>query len=99
MNDINEVTLRGHLTGAPQYKITSSNGNALILMTLATNIEVTNFKGEKENNHQEHQVEFWGKNYDHIIAWKQGQRLLVKGRLRKTSYGEIRITSSSITPT
>ncbi len=87
MNQLkNRVQLIGHLGTNPEV-ITLESGKKLAKMTLATNEDYTNQKGEKVKETQWHNVTAWGKQADIIEKYlKKGNQVCIEGKLSNRNY-------------
>lgn len=87
MNNLrNKVQLIGNLGQAPEI-ITFENGNKLAKVSLATNENYKNAKGEKVKETQWHSIIAWGKQADIFEKYiKKGQEIAVEGKLITKSY-------------
>ena len=84
----NSVQLIGNLGLDPEV-ITTTNGNKLAKISLATNDSYINADGEKIQQTQWHQLIAWGKKAD--IAEKflsKGKEIAVEGKLTHRSYDD-----------
>ena len=87
MNQLkNRVQLIGHLGTNPEV-ITLESGKKLAKMTLATNEDYTNQKGEKVKETQWHNVTAWGKQADIIEKYlTKGKQVCIEGKLSNRNY-------------
>jgi single-strand DNA-binding protein len=87
MNQLkNRVQLIGHLGTNPEV-ITLESGKKLAKMTLATNEDYTNQKGEKVKETQWHNVTAWGKQADIIEKYlTKGNQVCIEGKLSNRNY-------------
>lgn len=87
MRDKNQVIIRGRLGDQPKY--TSGNGttNSRASLSVCTNYEYTNAKGEEVSVPQWHNVVVWGKSADNASKYLiKGQQVEVTGRLQTREY-------------
>ena len=87
MNSLrNKVQLIGYLSADPEVK-TYDGKKPVAHITIATNENYTNEKGEKVENTQWHRLTCWGKKAefaeDHL---KKGCEIAIEGRLKNNSY-------------
>jgi single-strand DNA-binding protein len=87
MNQLkNRVQLIGHLGINPEV-IKLESGKKLAKMTLATNEDYTNQKGEKVKETQWHNVTAWGKQADIIEKYlTKGNQVCIEGKLSNRNY-------------
>jgi single-strand DNA-binding protein len=87
MNAIkNKVQLIGHVGQEPEIK-TFDGGKKLANITLATNENYTNNKGEKVEQTQWHRITAWGKVADIIEKYViKGKEIAIEGKLTYKSY-------------
>ena len=87
MNQLkNRVQLIGHLGTNPEV-IKLESGKKLAKMTLATNEDYTNPKGEKVKETQWHNVTAWGKQADIIEKYlTKGKQVCIEGKLSNRNY-------------
>jgi single-strand DNA-binding protein len=87
MNQLkNRVQLIGNLGTNPEI-ITLESGKKLAKMTIATNEDYTNQKGEKVKETQWHNVTAWGKQADIIEKYlTKGKQVCIEGKLNNRNY-------------
>jgi single-strand DNA-binding protein len=87
MNQLkNRVQLIGNLGMNPEI-ITLESGKKLAKMTIATNEDYTNQKGEKVKETQWHNVSAWGKQADIIEKYlTKGKQVCIEGKLNNRNY-------------
>ncbi|MFK8038761.1 MAG: single-stranded DNA-binding protein [Crocinitomicaceae bacterium] len=87
MNNLrNKVQLIGHIGQAPEV-IAFDSGNKLAKLTLATNENYKNAKGEKVTDTQWHNLVAWGKTADIVEKFlSKGQEIAIEGKLVNKSY-------------
>ena len=87
MNAIkNKVQLIGHVGQEPEIK-TFDGGKKLANITLATNENYTNNKGEKVEQTHWHRISAWGKVADIIEKYViKGKEIAIEGKLTYKSY-------------
>ena len=82
----NQVTLIGNTGANPEVKTFGENGK-LATLSIATNENYKNHKGERVTETQWHHVVAWGKNAEFVEKnVTKGQSLAVSGRLVNRSY-------------
>ena len=82
----NKVQLIGHVGQEPEIK-TFDGGKKVANITLATNDNYTNAKGEKVEDTQWHKVKAWGKLADIIEKYvTKGKEICVEGKLTYSDY-------------
>jgi len=87
MNSVrNHVTLIGNTGADPEIKTFGENGK-LATLSVATNENYKNQKGERVTETQWHHVVAWGRNAEYVEKnVTKGQALAVSGRLVNRSY-------------
>lgn len=81
---INQVTLVGRLTKDPEMKVTTE-GNAVVTVTLAVNRNFRNQKGEIEADFV--QCTLWRKMAENLSLYaKKGTLIGITGRIQTRSY-------------
>ncbi|MCZ8196239.1 MAG: single-stranded DNA-binding protein [Flavobacterium sp.] len=84
----NKVQLIGHVGQEPEIK-TFEGGKKLANITLATNENYTNNKGEKVENTEWHRITAWGKLADLIDKYViKGKEIAIEGKLTHRSYDD-----------
>ena len=84
----NKVQLIGHVGQEPEIK-NLEGGKKLATITLATNENYTNAKGEKVENTEWHRLTAWGKTADLIENYvTKGKEIAVEGKLSHRSYDD-----------
>jgi single-strand DNA-binding protein len=82
----NSVQLIGRLGKDPEVK-TFESGKRLATITLATNENYKNHKGEKVSDTQWHSLVIWGKLVDIVAKYlKKGSEIAIEGKLVHRSY-------------
>jgi single-strand DNA-binding protein len=82
----NKVQLIGHLGNDPEIKETE-NGRKLARMSVATNENYRNAKGEKVTETQWHNIVAWGKTADIVEKYlAKGSEVMIEGKLVSRSY-------------
>jgi single-strand DNA-binding protein len=89
MNAIkNKVQLIGHVGQEPEIK-TFEGGKKVANITIATNENYTNNKGEKVENTEWHRITAWGKVADIIEKYViKGKEIAIEGKLTHRSYDD-----------
>lgn len=89
MNAIkNKVQLIGHVGQEPEIK-TFDGGKKVANITIATNENYTNSKGEKIENTEWHRITAWGKVADIIEKYVvKGKEIAIEGKLTHRSYDD-----------
>jgi single-strand DNA-binding protein len=89
MNAIkNKVQLIGHVGQEPEIK-TFDGGKKVANITIATNENYTNSKGEKVENTEWHRITAWGKVADIIEKYViKGKEIAIEGKLTHRSYDD-----------
>jgi single-strand DNA-binding protein len=89
MNAIkNKVQLIGHVGQEPEIK-TFDGGKKVANITIATNENYTNNKGEKVENTEWHRITAWGKVADIIEKYViKGKEIAIEGKLTHRSYDD-----------
>lgn len=89
MNAIkNKVQLIGFVGLEPEIK-TFDGGKKLANITIATNENYTNSKGEKVENTEWHRITAWGKVADIIEKYViKGKEIAIEGKLTHRSYDD-----------
>lgn len=83
---MNLVILQGHLGKAPELRSTSS-GQAVANMSLATRQAWTDQSGNKQERTEWHRVVCWGRNAENAAKYlKKGSNILVRGSLQTRDY-------------
>lgn len=99
MKQLNEVTLIGNLTRAPEARVTP-NGNPASKITIATNRTYTNSEGQEVTETQFIPCEIYGANADFVNRYMTtGRYVYFRGRLQISSYeknGETRYFTSVV---
>ena len=84
----NKVQLIGHVGQEPEIK-TFEDGKKLANITLATNENYTNNKGEKVEQTEWHRITAWGKLADLIDKYViKGKEIAIEGKLTHRSYDD-----------
>lgn len=84
----NKVQLIGHVGQEPEIK-TFEGGKKLANITLATNENYTNNKGEKVEQTEWHRITAWGKLADLIDKYViKGKEIAIEGKLTYRSYDD-----------
>ena len=84
----NKVQLIGHAGQEPEIK-TFEGGKKLANITLATNENYTNNKGEKVEQTEWHRITAWGKLADLIDKYViKGKEIAIEGKLTHRSYDD-----------
>ncbi|WP_396210799.1 single-stranded DNA-binding protein [Flavobacterium sp.] len=84
----NKVQLIGHVGQEPEIK-TFEGGKKLANITLATNENYTNNKGEKVEQTEWHRITAWGKLADLIDKYViKGKEIAIEGKLTHRSYDD-----------
>ena len=82
----NKVQLIGHVGNDPEIK-TFDGGKKLAKLTIATNENYKNDKGEKVEETQWHNLVAWGKTADIIEKYVvKGKEIAIEGKLTHRSY-------------
>jgi len=82
----NKVQLIGHVGQEPEIK-TFDGGKKVANITIATNDNYTNDKGEKVEQTEWHRVTAWGKLADIIEKYvEKGKEIAIEGKLTHRSY-------------
>jgi single-strand DNA-binding protein len=88
MAGVNKVILVGHLGKDPEIRIIS-NDKKVAKFTLATTESYKDNTGQRVENTEWHNVEFWGPIADVIERYlKKGSQVYVEGRIRTRSYDD-----------
>jgi len=89
MNNLkNKVQLIGNLGMNPEIK-TLESGKKLAKLSIATNEQYKNVKGEKIEDTQWHNLVAWGKTADIIEKYLQkGNEVAIEGKLNNRSYDD-----------
>jgi single-strand DNA-binding protein len=89
MNAIkNKVQLIGHVGQEPEIK-TFEGGKKVANITIATNENYTNNKGDKVENTEWHRITAWGKVADIIEKYViKGKEIAIEGKLTHRSYDD-----------
>lgn len=83
----NKVQLIGHVGNDPEVK--TFDGNKVANLTLATNENYTNAKGEKVENTEWHRITAWGKSAEIIEKFvSKGKEIAIEGKLSHRSYDD-----------
>jgi single-strand DNA-binding protein len=84
----NKVQLIGHVGQDPEVK-TLEGGRKVATITLATNENYTNAKGEKVEQTEWHRLTAWGKTAEIIEKYVvKGKEIAVEGKLTHRSYDD-----------
>jgi len=84
----NKVQLIGHVGQDPEIK-NLEGGKKLATVTLATNEQYTNAKGEKVEQTEWHRITAWGKTAEIIEKYVvKGKEIAVEGKLSHRSYDD-----------
>lgn len=84
--NLNKVFLIGRLTQDPQLRTTSS-GQAVTTLSLATNRIWANKNGERQQDVQYHNVVVWGRQAEVVNQFlKKGSLVMVEGRLQTRTW-------------
>jgi len=87
MRDKNQVIIRGRLGDQPKFTAGNGNTNSRASLSVCTNYEYTNAKGEEVSVPQWHNVVVWGKSADNASKYLvKGQQVEVTGRLQTREY-------------
>jgi single-strand DNA-binding protein len=82
----NKVQLIGHVGQEPEIK-TLEGGKKVANITLATNENYTNYKGEKVEQTEWHRVTAWGKIADIIEKYvSKGKEIAIEGKITYRNY-------------
>jgi len=83
----NRVQLIGHVGNDPEVK--AFEGGKVANLTLATNENYTNAKGEKVENTEWHRITAWGKTAEIIEKFvTKGKEIAIEGKLSHRSYDD-----------
>ncbi|MBL7887180.1 MAG: single-stranded DNA-binding protein [Flavobacterium sp.] len=84
----NKVQLIGHVGQDPEVK-TLEGGRKVATITLATNENYTNAKGEKVEQTEWHRATAWGKTAEIIEKYvTKGKEIAIEGKLTHRSYDD-----------
>jgi single-strand DNA-binding protein len=84
----NKVQLIGHVGQDPEVK-TLEGGRKVATITLATNENYTNNKGEKVEQTEWHRATAWGKTAEIIEKYVvKGKEIAIEGKLTHRSYDD-----------
>ena len=84
----NKVQLIGHVGQDPEIK-TFEGGKKVANITIATNDQYTNDKGEKVEQTEWHRVTAWGKLAEIIEKYvEKGKEIAIEGKLSHRSYDD-----------
>lgn len=84
----NKVQLIGHVGQEPEVK-TFDGGKKVANITIATNEQYTNDKGEKVENTEWHRAVAWGKTAEIIEKYvTKGKEIAIDGKLTHRSYDD-----------
>jgi single-strand DNA-binding protein len=84
----NRVQLIGHVGQDPEIK-NLEGGKKLANLTIATNENYTNAKGEKVESTEWHRITAWGKTADIIEKYViKGKEIAIEGKLSHRSYDD-----------
>jgi len=84
----NKVQLIGHVGQDPEIK-NLEGGKKLATVTLATNEQYTNAKGEKVEQTEWHRITAWGKTAEIIEKYVvKGKEIAIEGKLSHRSYDD-----------
>jgi single-strand DNA-binding protein len=84
----NKVQLIGHVGQDPEIK-NLEGGKKLANVTLATNEQYTNAKGEKVEQTEWHRITAWGKTAEIIEKYVvKGKEIAIEGKLSHRSYDD-----------
>ena len=82
MGNLNKVILIGYLGQDPEIRYTS-NGTALVRISLATTSQYNDKDGNRQSETEWHRLIFWGKQADLISQYtKKGSQIYIEGRLK-----------------
>lgn len=85
---LNRVILLGNLGAAPELRMTN-NGTAVLKMRLATSETYLDRNKQRQERTEWHNVVVWGRRAEALGKFLgKGDRLLVEGSLRTTSYDD-----------
>ena len=89
MNNLkNKVQLIGNVGQLPEIK-NLENGKKVANLSLATNENYTNAKGEKVTNTQWHNLVAWGKSAEIIENYvKKGDEIAIEGKIQYETYDD-----------
>ena len=83
---LNMVSLIGNVGQDPEIRSTSS-GNRLARLSLATNESWTDRSGQRQEATEWHRITVWGKLVDVVELWvKKGDRLFIQGKLKYSTF-------------
>lgn len=86
MEGLNEVTLFGNIGADPELRVTNG-GQAVLKLRLATTTSFLDRNNTKQERTEWHSVSIWGKRGESLAKFlKKGERLLIKGEIRTSSY-------------
>ncbi len=84
----NKVQLIGHVGQDPEIK-NLEGGKKLANVTLATNEQYTNAKGERVEQTEWHRITAWGKTAEIIEKYVvKGKEIAIEGKLSHRSYDD-----------
>lgn len=84
----NKVQLIGHVENDPEIK-TFDGGKKVAQLSLATNDNYTNNKGEKVAQTEWHKIVAWGKTAEIIEKYvAKGKEIAIEGKLTYRSYDD-----------
>ena len=89
MNNLrNKVQLIGNVGQLPEVK-TLENGKKVANVSIATNENYINAKGEKTTNTQWHNLVAWGKNAEIIENYvKKGDEIAIEGKIQYENFND-----------
>lgn len=88
MAGVNKVILVGHLGKDPEVRSISSD-KKVAKFTLATTESYKDNSGQRVENTEWHNIEFWGPITDVIERYlKKGSQVYIEGRIRTRSYDD-----------
>ncbi len=83
---LNKAILIGNLGADPEIRSTTS-GNRVAQLSLATNRRWTDAQGETQERTEWHRIVVWGKLVEVVERWvKKGDRVYVEGEIQYRSY-------------
>jgi single-strand DNA-binding protein len=86
MSGVNKVILLGRIGKDPEVRVLEGN-RKVARLSLATSETYKDKTGQKVENTEWHNIEFWGPQADVIDSYvKKGNMLYVEGKIRTRSY-------------
>jgi single-strand DNA-binding protein len=86
MSGVNKVILLGRIGKDPEVRVLEGN-RKVARLSLATSETYKDKTGQKVENTEWHNIEFWGPQADVIESYvKKGNMLYVEGKIRTRSY-------------